>query len=1163
MKKLLLLSFVLIQVNLMSAQSVGDTIRVQGFTRNSTSRDKLISFPNNPNLTFEKIILKYNLRCKNAQVLMTNEDGVTGCGEWDYSVNTFIADSSKIEKVLSKQPNYTISGFTGTSFPYTSQQTYDHYDFTQKNVVLNSTVSENAYQVGNGSAVMSNLVKTSLRSGRSQILIKASELAAAGFSAGNINAISLNVSNAGGVAKFLKLKIKNSSASSMQASALDFTGFTDVFFRDYTFVNGANRIQFHTPFSWNGTSNIIIEVSFSNPGNGNNIEFSGFANPENRVLTASNIASVNLSEDGFVDVATQFFNSINNQMTMSFWVKGASDLPSGTTLVYGYSTDVTQRQVTVHMPWATDIYFDSGNASGAYDRINKPFSTDNVIKGVWNHWTFTKNASTGVMNIYLNGALWQTGTGKTRTISLLKLILGKLADGVNPDSKYYKGNVREFTVWNKELSAANILNWKNKTIDATHPDYANLVAYYKLDEATGQIVNDAKNGITSAGTNLAWNYERGDQLTTTFTESSVLPNITFYRGSYSQTVSDVVTRFSNPRSKRTVKNYSITSTEGVMPMKNDVVNTVSTTFLFDTTAENVYNGDTGSLITTLPITPEGTIAIVDLDYYKRYPYYNELVSFVSPYGKGLDFGPNGKTWYFDMSDYVQLLKGNKRLVANGGVLQEEMDLEFLFIVGTPPRNVVQYDQVWQGQYRMGNVSIANINNGSKFTTNNYTFSPLGTSFKMKSSITGHGNEGEFPGTGNGGQVYHKILVNNVEKYNWTITQPCSENPVYPQGGTWVYDRQGWCPGQRTMMKELDLTPNVTAGSTMALDYKTSDPLKPTGTYNYIVTHQIVGYGAPNFTLDAAIDQVKAPNNANAEFQRINPMCERPIITLKNTGANVLTNVVFEYWINNASTRQTYTWTGSLASMATTDVLLPLNNLWNVGVNSTNNKFTVRINTANGGADGYANNNKVVSNFSLPNVMPSVFKIQLRTNNYPTHNSYTLYDASGAQVDSKTFSAANTTHTYTYQSPQVANGCYHLRVNDAAKDGLSWWANASQGTGSIKILDASDNVIKTLNPDFGGGVDYSFSVNTLLSNDDFVVKNEINVYPNPSNGHFTVEGEGLMGSEIVVFDILGKKVAERTADENLVEFNQNNLRTGIYMVKIQKGKQVEVKKLIVN
>ena len=112
----------------MWGQKVGDTIRVQAFNHKSTSRDTLIGFPNNPNLSFEKIILKYNMRCKKAAVLKGKDDG-TGCGEWDYSVNTYVVDSSKVVKTLSKQPSYIISGFTGTTFPYTSKQTYDHYVF--------------------------------------------------------------------------------------------------------------------------------------------------------------------------------------------------------------------------------------------------------------------------------------------------------------------------------------------------------------------------------------------------------------------------------------------------------------------------------------------------------------------------------------------------------------------------------------------------------------------------------------------------------------------------------------------------------------------------------------------------------------------------------------------------------------------------------------------------------------------------------------------------------------------------------------------------------------------------------------------------------------------------------------------------------------------------
>ena len=50
---------------------------------------------------------------------------------------------------------------------------------------------------------------------------------------------------------------------------------------------------------------------------------------------------------------------------------------------------------------------------------------------------------------------------------------------------------------------------------------------------------------------------------------------------------------------------------------------------------------------------------------------------------------------------------------------------------------------------------------------------------------------------------------------------------------------------------------------------------------------------------------------------------------------------------------------------------------------------------------------------------------------------------------------------------------------------------------------------------------------------------------------------------MVFDLLGKTIAETTADNNLVEFTKSGLTTGVYMVRIEKENQFVVKKLIVN
>ncbi len=35
---------------------------------------------------------------------------------------------------------------------------------------------------------------------------------------------------------------------------------------------------------------------------------------------------------------------------------------------------------------------------------------------------------------------------------------------------------------------------------------------------------------------------------------------------------------------------------------------------------------------------------------------------------------------------------------------------------------------------------------------------------------------------------------------------CADNALFPQGGTWIYDRAGWCPGAPVDTRDMELTP---------------------------------------------------------------------------------------------------------------------------------------------------------------------------------------------------------------------------------------------------------------------------------------------------------------------------------------------------------------------
>ncbi|MFY8020154.1 MAG: T9SS type A sorting domain-containing protein, partial [Bacteroidia bacterium] len=382
---------------------------------------------------------------------------------------------------------------------------------------------------------------------------------------------------------------------------------------------------------------------------------------------------------------------------------------------------------------------------------------------------------------------------------------------------------------------------------------------------------------------------------------------------------------------------------------------------------------------------------------------------------------------------------------------------------------------------------------------------------------------------------------------WRIYQECSKNPVFPQGGTWVYDREGWCPGQRSLLKEFNVSNLLSAGSPFTIDYATSLPPKAGGDYRYHVSHQLVTYGETSFNLDARVYDILQPSD-KVLYTRLNPACSQPQITIQNTGRTAITSVEILYWVNNGQ-KLSYTWTGNLSFLDTQSVHLPIGNLWLGNVLSAGNKFYAEIKSVNGKADDYVYNNRMESAFNRPEVLPGKFTLEFYTNNNPKENSYQILDEAGNIIDTKSFTNANTLHAYTYE----LSGCYRVKIKDTGTDGLQWWANSSQGTGFVRFKNTNGTIVKTLPADFGSEFEYGFTTSWLLSNEELKFGQTINLYPNPSRSQFTLEGTDLIQAELIFTDVLGHQVDVNVSGrESKLLCETSTLSPGIYFVTIRKG-----------
>ncbi|WP_207494991.1 peptide-N-glycosidase F-related protein [Aridibaculum aurantiacum] len=401
-------------------------------------------------------------------------------------------------------------------------------------------------------------------------------------------------------------------------------------------------------------------------------------------------------------------------------------------------------------------------------------------------------------------------------------------------------------------------------------------------------------------------------------------------------------------------------------------------------------------------------------------------------------------YYFDVTDYYPLLKDNANVRLNyqgysGGFTA---DIKFAFIEGTPARNVTGIQKLWNGSFTYGSASNSIETN---FPATPVT-APAGTqAAAMKFTITGHGSDAsncaEF--CSRYYQVYNGI---NMLEQKQIWRDDCGKNNIYPQSGTWIYNRANWCPGN-LVEPNVHRFGNVTAGTVLNPDVN-FQAHSGNGSASYTVASAMFFYGGYNFTHDASLERIISPSNFEGDF-RSNPTCDNPVIKVKNTGATTIQSLTITYSISGYPL-QTFTATGlSIAPGFEQDITLAtMTAMADMPTNSAA-QFQANITQVNGVADGYANNNSLTTTFVTAPTWPSSFVVSLRSNNNYTQTSWKLQDMSGNIIAQRTPTAALTF----YNDPigTLANGCYKLTVEDTQCDGLYWWANASStGLGAFFV-----------------------------------------------------------------------------------------------------------------
>ncbi len=1059
------------------------------------------------------------------------------CGEWDYLTYNLVHEhTGMLDSAALTHPFFKVGNTVPDSVEIMGQAGQDQrMQRTHAGQVL-SVTSSNSSVLGEITSIDS-LTFQGTRSSRSQFIYTTEELAQAGVQIGvPIHQLKFNCLTGTGVAR-LVVRLGTTGTT----NPTDFHEDLSTVFEGNASLGDSVIITFGEPYLYDGTGHLVVDLALDRPTDlvGCHVE---------ATEAATTVGLREAGPDGYIRVDNDVIGlspaalaTLGTAITITFRVRGDEILPINTTLLEAVGGQ-GQRILNIHLPWSNGrVYWDAGNDGSGFDRIDK-LATEQQTEGQWNNWAFVKNTNTGSMKIYLNGVLWHSGTGMTKPLSgITAFRMGCDAAGNLP----YKGLIDEVNIFAAELSSGTIAAWNGRRVTAAHPDHGSLLQQFSFDEPGN--THTATNSMDAA--DHAWlmgTVHRGRKHTS---DLSAAPEPTTRRPVITLVQGDLEIATDTTPAPGGLAETALLTIENFQVDGNSIAPTDT---LFGHPAGWSYSYDVDGHAFDSTYTA-GTWHFNDTLHYFGVPFEVvrdwEIGRFITPYGIGLTLGPNGFRWTFDVTDYQWLLRDSVELSA--GNQQELIDLEFELIEGVAPRRVVGHQRPWGG---LMSRSYADLDNDVALPPVTVDLSPEASQWALRTRLTGHGhnsNTGDYPHCCEWKDNTHYLYLNGNQVDAWHIWQEndCAENPVYPQGGTWLNSREGWCPGDLVKDHEV-LLPGLAAGGTATLDYGiTPVPANNQGMGggNYVINMDLMEYTAPSHQLDAEIVGVKRPSTTDM-YRRDNPICYAPLIILRNAGSTDLTSVTFTYGVSGGQ-NVSHTWTGLLQHMEQVPVELPVPDAayW---MGDDDRVFTVTITAANGQPDDHAANDSYRTNFQLPVVYNHRVVLHYKTNNRPNETSVAVRDIQGNAVFSRNSHAANTQYIDTLD---LDEGCYTFEMIDSGNDGLSYWADSGAGSGYCRLKKPNGVIVKNFEAEFGRTIHWPFTHTAVVGLEELEVHAQLHAFPNPTTGTVTLEVTEVHGpARLEIIDGRGRIVHERNVElhgKDRLNVDLSDLKDGIYHVRV--------------
>ena len=507
----------------------------------------------------------------------------------------------------------------------------------------------------------------------------------------------------------------------------------------------------------------------------------------------------------------------------------------------------------------------------------------------------------------------------------------------------------------------------------------------------------------------------------------------------------------------------------------------------------------------------------------------ELGRMLTPYGSNFEKGWQW-TWTVDVTDYASLLRDSVEIEYHHtgyepAHLGWSLDIEFEIIYGTPVADLVRYDVLHKGSFPYGN-SKKPLREA--LVPRSFEIGGGAVLGCIRIQHTGHGMDGSR-GCSEFCSRWRKILLDGKTIDKRDMWKECADNPLYPQGGTWIFDRAYWCPGD---LQEPDMIffPLTKGQHEIAIEI---EPSKDTQDINAQenISSIFFQYQKPNHAHDVALAEVVVPNNA-PKYHRLNPVSGAPYrIVVQNMGYEPLTSLEIHYGESGKEPQVAY-WEGNLSFYQKEEILLSEGAL-DLPKGMKSGEFSVELVKPNNRSDEWEGDNRKTVAFDAPPRLPEKMIVHYKTNLAPRDNHVVLSNSEKKILREWTPSSTVADSLYV-DTFTLREGHYQIGITDTADNGLEFWFMPQYGYGYLRLLDMEGKLLHVFESDFGKFESFAFSTDKDWSGEGREQEDLFILFPRVVKKYTTLDVLLAQRSDVEIKVLADGKEIEKQVYKNVMQ-----------------------------